>query len=179
MKNKNLEFFLEIYMEEIPARLVNELSSQLKSNFEVLMKEKDITYSHIRSYGTPMRLVLFVNGLKDKTEDKKLEIWGPPENISISDKKEFLKPAESFIKKNNINKKEIQIMKKNGMNFLFCKKIIKGSKNQENLRQITIESISKIKNKKFMRWSDKSFAFIRPIKNIFANMNKKLSLIHI
>ena len=69
MKNKNLEFFLEIYMEEIPARLVNDLSSQLKSNFEVLMKEKDITYSHIRSYGTPMRLVLFVNGLKDKTED--------------------------------------------------------------------------------------------------------------
>ena len=76
MKNKKLEFFLEIYMEEIPARLVNELSSQLKSNFEVLMKEKDIAYSHIRSYGTPMRLVLFVNGLKDKTEDKKLEIWG-------------------------------------------------------------------------------------------------------
>ena len=70
MKNKNLEFFLEIYMEEIPARLVNDLSSQLKSNFEVLMKEKDIAYSHIRSYGTPMRLVLFVNGLKDKTEDK-------------------------------------------------------------------------------------------------------------
>ena len=37
MKNKNLEFFLEIYMEEIPARLVNDLSSQLKNNFEVLL----------------------------------------------------------------------------------------------------------------------------------------------
>ena len=173
MKNKDLEFFLEIYMEEIPARLVNDLSSQLKNNFEILMKDKGIEYSHIKSYGTPMRLVLFIKGLKDKTEDKKLEIWGPPENISISNQKEFLKPAESFIKKNNINKKEILIKKKNGMSFLYCKKIIKGSKNQENLRQITIESISKIKNKKFMRWSDKSFAFIRPIKNIFANMNKK------
>ena len=33
------------------------------------------------------------------------------------------------------------------MNFLYCKKIIKGNKNQDNLKQITIESISKIKNK--------------------------------
>ena len=54
MKNKNLEFFLEIYMEEIPARLVNDLSSQLKNNFEVLMNEKGITFSDIKSYGTPM-----------------------------------------------------------------------------------------------------------------------------
>ncbi|MEC7925601.1 MAG: glycine--tRNA ligase subunit beta [Thermodesulfobacteriota bacterium] len=173
MKNKNLEFFLEIYMEEIPARLVNDLSSQLKNNFEVLMNERGISFSHIQSYGTPMRLVLFINGLKNKTDDKKLEIWGPPENISISNQKEFLKPAESFIKKNNINKREIQIKERNGMNFLYCKKIIKGTKNQDNLKQITIESISKIKNKKFMRWSDKNFAFIRPIKNIFANMDKK------
>ena len=173
MKNKNLEFFLEIYMEEIPARLVNDLSSQLKNNFEVLMNEKGITFSDIKSYGTPMRLVLFINGLKNKTDDKKLEIWGPPENISISNQKEFLKPAESFIKKNNINKREIQIKERNGMNFLYCKKTIKGTKNLENLKQITIESISKIKNKKFMRWSDKNFAFIRPIKNIFANMDKK------
>ena len=55
MKNKNLEFFLEIYMEEIPARLVNDLSSQLKNNFEVLMNERGISFSHIKSYGTPMR----------------------------------------------------------------------------------------------------------------------------
>ena len=128
MKNNNLEFFLEIYMEEIPARLVNDLSSQLKNNFEVLMNEKGITFSDIKSYGTPMRLVLFINGLKNKTDDKKLEIWGPPENISISNQKEFLKPAESFIKKNNINKREIQIKERNGMNFLYCKKTIKGTK---------------------------------------------------
>ena len=94
MKNKNLEFFLEIYMEEIPARLVNDLSSQLKNNFEVLMNERGITFSDIKSYGTPMRLVIFINGLKNKTDDKKLEIWGPPENISISNQKDFLKPAE-------------------------------------------------------------------------------------
>ena len=44
MKNKNLEFFLEIIMEEIPARLVNDLSSQLKNNFEVLMNERGIKH---------------------------------------------------------------------------------------------------------------------------------------
>ena len=42
MKKNNLEFFLEIYTEEIPARLINDLCRQLENNFTKLLNERDI-----------------------------------------------------------------------------------------------------------------------------------------
>ena len=173
MKKNNLEFFLEIYTEEIPARLINDLCRQLENNFTKLLNERDINFDKVESMSTPMRLVIFVNGLSDKSKDKKLEIWGPPENIAISEKKELLRPAKSYMEKNNINEKQILIREKNGMKYLYCEKVVKGTSNKENLKDITINSLKNIKNKKFMKWGGVNFEFIRPIRNIYANFNKK------
>ena len=79
-----------------------------------------------------MRLVIFVNGLSDKSKDKKLEIWGPPENIAISEKRDILEIrelAKSYMEKNNINEKQILIREKNGMKYLYCEKVVKGISN--------------------------------------------------
>ena len=97
---------------KIPARLINDLCRQLENNFTKLLNERDINFDKVESMSTHIRLVIFVNGLSDKSKDKKLEIWGPPENIAISEKKELLKPAKSYMEKNNINEKHILIRNK-------------------------------------------------------------------
>ena len=45
--NKNSQFLLEIFVEEIPARLVNELSKQLENNFKKGMNESQIPHAKI------------------------------------------------------------------------------------------------------------------------------------
>ena len=48
--SKKSQFLLEIFVEEIPARLVNELSKQLENNFQKGMDEGLIPYNKITSY---------------------------------------------------------------------------------------------------------------------------------
>ena len=179
MKNNKLEFFIEIYVEEIPARFVNELSTSLKINFETELKNNEIPYEKIFNFGTPRRLTILITGLDTKTSDKKIELWGPPANISIDEHGKYLKPGISFINKNSLNKKNIAIKEKNGSSFIYGTKVQKGQLNEKSLRKISEISIQKIKNKKFMKWANKSFSFVRPISNIYANFNKKFIKIDI
>ena len=75
MKNRDqIEFFSEIYVEELPARLVNDLGLQLKNNFVKGLAEYNIEYLDIISKNTPRRLTIYINGLDKKTKDKKVEI---------------------------------------------------------------------------------------------------------
>ena len=54
MKNRDkIEFFSEIYVEELPARLVNDLGLQLKNNFIKGLAEYNIEYLDCLLYTSP------------------------------------------------------------------------------------------------------------------------------
>ena len=112
--SQNLDFLLEIFTEEIPARLVNELGAQLESNFLDELDKNSINYSDINAYYTPRRLVVLIKGLTSKQKDYEEFLLGPPKKISMDDKGELLKPALSFLKKNRIKAKQLKITNKNG-----------------------------------------------------------------
>ena len=172
MKNRDqIEFFSEIYVEELPARLVNDLGLQLKNNFVKGLAEYNIEYLDIISKNTPRRLTIYINGLDKKTKDKKVEIWGPPKKICFDNKGKLLKPGLAFLDKNGIEEKELKFKEKNNSEFLYLNKKIKGSPNKENLKNILCNSLRNINNKKFMRWGEGKFPFVRPIKNIYANFD--------
>ena len=135
MKNRDqIEFFSEIYVEELPARLVNDLGLQLKNNFVKGLAEYNIEYLDIISKNTPRRLTIYINGLDKKTKDKKVEIWGPPKKICFDNKGKLLKPGLAFLDKNGIEEKELKFKEKNNSEFLYLNKKIKGSPNKENLK---------------------------------------------
>ena len=71
-KNKNLSsFLLEIFTEEIPARLVNELGIQLESIFKDNLDSNAINYSIITRYCTPRRLTLIIGDLPTNRKIRK------------------------------------------------------------------------------------------------------------
>ena len=49
------------------------------------------------------------------------------------------------------------------MKYLYCEKVVKGTSNKENLKDITINSLKNIKNKVY-EVGGVNFEFIRPIK---------------
>lgn len=173
-QNKKLsKFILEVFVEEIPARLVNDLGNQLKNNFEKELNENSTTYSKLSSFFTPRRLIIAIEGLEKKQKDIEKFIIGPPKKISINNDGELLKPALAFIEKNNLNKKDIQITKKESGDFISANVKITGEKTADLLTKISYNAISKIKNKKFMKWGSSDFEFIRPIKNIFLLLDSR------
>ncbi|MEE2975452.1 MAG: glycine--tRNA ligase subunit beta [Thermodesulfobacteriota bacterium] len=166
--SQNYDFLLEIFTEEIPARLVNEIGLQLEKSFVDEMAKNSINYSKIKTYYTPRRIVVLINGLKSKQKDFEQFILGPPKKISMDKNNKLLKPGLSFVKKNQIKSNQIKITEKEGSEFLSVNKKVKGLNTKDFLRTAAIQSIKSIKNKKFMRWGESEFHFIRPIKNIFA-----------
>lgn len=78
------EFLLEIFSEEIPARMQLRAVEDLKKILEDDLNNRGLSFSHIATYVTPRRFVAVVNDLIEATMGTREERRGPkvgaPEN---------------------------------------------------------------------------------------------------
>ena len=93
------EFFLEVFTEEIPARLQSSARNNLLKLFSDFFERESIeTHGKEKAYSTPNRLIIHFDKIKKDIIKKAEEIRGPKTeapDIAI----------EGFIKSNNIKKK--------------------------------------------------------------------------
>ena len=72
------EFFLELFSEEIPSNLQQNLREDLLKSFNDLFLEKSILFKKSSSYSTPNRLVVLFEGVQKnvvlKSEEIKVQI---------------------------------------------------------------------------------------------------------
>ena len=65
------ELFIELFSEEIPARLQIDARKKVKLLIEERLNKKEIKFKTSRSFSTPKRLVFIIDGIPDKIEEKK------------------------------------------------------------------------------------------------------------
>ena len=94
------EFFLEVFTEEIPAKLQNDARNSLSDNFKKLFEEKKIKYKSSKVFSVPNRLVILFDGLNKQIIFEKEEKRGP----STKSPKEAL---DGFLRSNKITEKEV------------------------------------------------------------------------
>jgi len=99
--NKYLLF--EIGCEEIPARFMDSSLKQLKENSKKFLNENRINFEDIKTYGTPRRLTLIIEGLADNQDDLEEEIKGPAKRIAFDDNNEPTKPLQGFMRSKGLN----------------------------------------------------------------------------
>ena len=93
-KIKMAELFIELFSEEIPAKLQIDIRQKIKQTLEEKLKKKEINFSLSESFSTPKRLVFFINGIPEKIEQKGSIIKGPKIGAPAQ-------AIEGFIKSNN------------------------------------------------------------------------------
>ena len=71
------ELLLELFSEEIPARMQAIASENLESLFVSYLEKERLNFSSTRSFVTPRRLTLVVVGLETQQPDILLEKKGP------------------------------------------------------------------------------------------------------
>jgi len=71
------ELFIELFSEEIPAKLQIDARKKIKQMFEERLKKKEINFKSSKSFSTPKRLVFFIDGIPEKIDQKKKIIKGP------------------------------------------------------------------------------------------------------
>ncbi|WP_174613838.1 glycine--tRNA ligase subunit beta [Virgibacillus ihumii] len=161
------DVLLEIGLEELPSRFVDDAEKQLKNKTETWLINSRIDYASIQSYSTPRRLTVLIKGIADEQSSLEEEVKGPSLKIAKSDDGEWTKAAIGFTKGQGKTVDDIFTKELNGETYIFIRKITEGGKTADLLTQLDsiIESIQFPKN---MRWSDIEIRYARPIRWITA-----------
>ena len=65
------ELFIELFSEEIPAKLQADARVKIKIAIEENLQKKEINFKSSKSYSTPKRLVFVIDGIPEKIVQKK------------------------------------------------------------------------------------------------------------
>ena len=161
------EFFLELFSEEIPAKLQVNARKNLIDSFKNFFVENEVIIKgKYNVFSTPNRLVVYIDKVQKKITKKSEEIRGP--NISAPD--EALK---GFIKSNNIKKDQIFKKKTEKGDFYFYKKPLKKINTLDLLKSNIPNFLDKISWNKSMKWGNYDLFWGRPLKSILTVFDGK------
>jgi len=161
------EFFLEVFTEEIPAKLQSSARNNLLKLFrDFFLSESIETHGKEKAYSTPNRLIIHFDKIKKDIIKKAEEIRGPKTeapDIAI----------EGFIKSNNIKKKDIFKKKTDKGEFYFFKKPKIKLKTHDILEKNIPNILNSISWNKSMKWGQYQLYWGRPLKSILAVLDGK------
>ena len=167
------KYLLEIGTEELPAKFSHSVIKQINSLIEFEFDKKLIKFNNIICTSTPRRIVLFLDGLVDKADDKTVIRKGPKATSA------FLNgvptnAAIGFANSLGINIDDLQIRETDKGEFVFGTKIEKGESTRSSLSSIIPKVIKNLQGPRFMKWGYGSFKFSRPIRWIVSLYNDEI-----
>ncbi len=167
------KYLLEIGTEELPANFSFSVVNQIKSLIEFEFDKKLIKYSSVFCTSTPRRIVIFVEGLVDHSDDKTVERKGPKATSAFLNGSPT-NAAKGFANSLDIKIEELEIKKTEKGDFVFGKKIEKGESTKSFLSSIIPKLIKNLQGPRFMKWGYCNFKFSRPIRWVVSLYNDEI-----
>ena len=161
------KLLLELFSEEIPARMQINSEKQLSSLFEKSLIKRDIGYGSFLTFSSSRHLSIIINNLDLKQKNQIIEKRGPRVG---SDKKAI----NGFLKSNNIQENDIVIKDTKNGKFYFYHNHINGINTSEVLPDIINEIIDGFVWPKSQRWAYSELRWARPLRNILLLLNNQL-----
>ena len=168
------ELLLEIGTEEIPSGFVPKALKDMKELIEKELKNLRIGFGEIKTFGTPRRLMLYIDHMSDKQEDIHVEIIGPSKKVAFDENGHPTKAAIGFAQAQGINPSDLQQVSTPKGEYLAVRKKEMGNDTKGVLSSILPRFITSIPFPKSMRWGDSSIRFARPIHWILCMFNGEI-----
>ena len=168
-----MDFLFEIGVEELPARYVDSSEAELKKLMTESLKEERISFGSVKSFSTPRRLALLIEGMAEKQEELHKKSTGPSVEAAYKDGK-LTKAGEGFLKGQNADEADIKIIENEKGKYISVEKFYAGKDTAEILPDLLNKALKGLTFDKSMKWSDKQFRFARPIKWILALLDNKV-----
>ncbi len=149
------ELLLELFSEEIPARMQEKSSSIMLSELENTLKEQGITYSKAKYLVTPRRIVIHIEGLPEQLPQQEINRKGPKIDARPEAIEGFLKAVEMRLEELTIND-----------GFYYAKKIEKAKNIDGELKLILEKLLLTFTWPKSMRSAQSEVRWVRPLRNI-------------
>ncbi|MFN3231963.1 MAG: glycine--tRNA ligase subunit beta [Alphaproteobacteria bacterium] len=154
------ELLLELFSEEIPARMQARASDDLKRLVTEALKDAGLTFDKAEAFATPRRLALVVDGLPLAQPDVREERRGP--KVDAPDK-----AVEGFLKSVGLTRDQVTEVedKKKGRHLLAVIER-EGRPTAEVIAEIVPTVIRSFPWPKSMRWGDGVLTWVRPLHSI-------------
>ncbi|MFA7533587.1 MAG: glycine--tRNA ligase subunit beta [Tissierellaceae bacterium] len=168
------KYLLEIGVEELPARFVNDALNQLRSNMINLLDGHRFEYDSIVVYSTPRRLTIIVDGLSDVKESLEEVVKGPAKKIAFDGNENPTKALMGFMKGQGVDISSIYVDEYNGVDYVYAKTVKKVKSLEEVLVKNIPNVIKSINFPKSMKWGGKNIRFARPIRWLVSILDHKV-----
>ncbi len=155
---------LEIGTEEVPAHVMPGILSQLKENAAKTFEELRIEYKNIKTFGTPRRSALLVEGLAEQQADLSKENRGPAVNIAFDADGNPTKAAQGFARGQGVKPEEL--VTKDG--YVYAMVHEKGGQTVDLLGDTLKGLVDGLNFPNNMHWADLDYKFIRPLRWLVA-----------
>ena len=153
------EFLLELFSEEIPARMQVKAADDLARLVTSALKDKGLEFGSVASHSTPRRLTLVINDLPvaqpDKSEERRgPRVWAPE------------KALEGFLRSTGLAQDQLEERETPKGAFYYAVIETKGGKTADVLAEILPTALSNLPWPKPMKWSDHTARWVRPLHSI-------------
>ncbi|MFS0710472.1 glycine--tRNA ligase subunit beta [Brevundimonas phoenicis] len=151
------QLLLEIFCEEIPARMQPGAARDLERMASDRLKAAGLTWDALTTYAGPRRLTLVIDGLPAATPDRNEELKGPKTSAPAQ-------ALEGFLRKTGLT--QDQLVERDGV--WFAEISSKGRATTEVVAESVDDIIRHFPWPKSMRWGTGTLRWVRPIKRILA-----------
>lgn len=153
------ELLLELFSEEIPARMQARAAADLQRLVTDKLKEAGLSWDKVAAFATPRRLTLVVDGLPTETPDTVEERKGPRADAPE-------KAIEGFLKSVGMTRDQVEERDTGKGVVLFAVIKKQGRKTAELLQAIVPTVINSFPWPKSQKWGNDTVTWVRPLRNI-------------
>ena len=165
------DLLLELYCEEIPARMQRQAADYLRRKMGDSLRQAGLAYEGAKTYWTPRRLVLDMRAVSDMSKGGREERKGPRQNAPPQ-------AIDGFLRANNlddIDQAELREDDKKGAYYVIVIEK-EGRKAEDIIRESAIDLMNDFPWPKSMRWGAQSaqsgsFRWVRPLQSIACTLS--------
>jgi glycyl-tRNA synthetase beta chain len=168
------DFLLEIGCEEIPARMIDAASRELRERLNTLLQRERLQPAGAISHlDTPRRLAVLASGIPASQPDITEQVNGPSAQIAYKDGQPT-PAAHSFAKKVGIDVGKLEKVSTPKGEYLAATVTRKGRNAAEILAETLPKEISALYWPKNMYWRRRGEMFVRPVRWLVAMLDEQV-----
>lgn len=168
------DLLLEIGCEEIPARMIDAASQELRERVQKLLdRERLPAKGGIENFDSPRRLAVLASGIPDAQPDLTEQINGPSVAAAFKDGQPT-QAAHAFAKKAGLDVSNLQRVSTPKGEYLSAKITKKGRPAADVLSQLLPTEIASLYFPKNMYWRKPSEKFVRPVRWLVAMLGNEV-----
>jgi glycyl-tRNA synthetase beta chain len=168
------DFLLEIGCEEIPARMIDAASLELRERVHKLLEREHLSATGaISSFDSPRRLAVLASGIPGTQPDITEQVTGPSASVAFKGGQPT-PAAHAFARKAGVDVSQLERVTTAKGEYLAAKITKKGQPAIEVLSQFLPKEINSIYWPKNMYWRRPSEKFVRPVRWLVALLDREV-----